>query len=242
LPPGDDQTGVEARLTPVDDWCVQHGASLAINANYFSKVSRNGTSAEYADIIGLSVSDGVVVSPSRSYGSHPDPALIITGGRRARIAYVGNHDLDQVIVAVAGIGGSSSDPERGTLLVDDRINLGDTARVEPDKRHPRTAAGVSRDGRTLWLVVVDGRQPGWSVGMTLPELAELMIGLGAYDAVNLDGGGSSTLIYRSGPAAETFVNRPSDKSGFRPVANALGFRLIDDMPAQQASAARWAGE
>ena len=57
-------------------------------------------------------------------------------------------------------------------------------------RQPRTLAGVRADG-TVLLVTVDGRRPGWSVGMTLPEAARLMLSLGARDALNLDGGGSS---------------------------------------------------
>jgi hypothetical protein len=72
-------------------------------------------------------------------------------------------------------------------------------------RQPRTLAGVRSDG-TLLLATVDGRLPGWSVGMTLPEAARLMRSLGARDALNLDGGGSSTMIVRG-----EVVNRPSDR-------------------------------
>ena len=92
--------------------------------------------------------------------------------------------------------------------------------VAPQVRHPRTAAGVSEDGHTLILVVVDGRQPGYSVGATLYDLGDLMIRYGADDAINLDGGGSTTFVYQplAGPAV---MNRPSDGRG-RAVANALG--------------------
>jgi len=72
-------------------------------------------------------------------------------------------------------------------------------------RQPRTLAGVRADG-TLLLVTVDGRAPGWSAGMTLPEAARLMRSLGARDALNLDGGGSSTMT-----VAGEVVNRPSDR-------------------------------
>jgi len=72
-------------------------------------------------------------------------------------------------------------------------------------RQPRTLAGVRADG-TLLLVTVDGRAPGWSAGMTLPEAARLMRSLGARDALNLDGGGSSTMTVRG-----EVVNRPSDR-------------------------------
>jgi hypothetical protein len=72
-------------------------------------------------------------------------------------------------------------------------------------RQPRTLAGVRADG-TLLLVTVDGRLPGWSAGMTLPEAARLMRSLGARDAINLDGGGSATMVVRG-----EVVNRPADR-------------------------------
>lgn len=83
-------------------------------------------------------------------------------------------------------------------------------------RHPRTAVGLDRERRHLWLVVVDGRQPGYSDGMTLPELARLFQGLGATEAVNLDGGGSTVMVVEG-----VRVSRPSDEEGERPVVNAL---------------------
>ncbi len=72
-------------------------------------------------------------------------------------------------------------------------------------RHPRTAVGVSRDGRTVYFVVADGRR-AHSRGQNLYELAELMRELGAYDAINLDGGGSSTMYVES---LGGVVNAPS---------------------------------
>lgn len=92
-----------------------------------------------------------------------------------------------------------------------------------DGRHPRTAVGVARAGKRLWLVVVDGRQTPYSDGMTLRELANLMLALGARDAINLDGGGSTTLVYANPVTAGTLqvANRPSDAAGERPVGNAL---------------------
>jgi hypothetical protein len=83
------------------------------------------------------------------------------------------------------------------------------------KRHPRTAAGIRGDG-ILVLVTVDGRQPKKSVGMTIEELAVLMTGLGCVEAINLDGGGSTTMV-----VSNRVVNNPSDASGERPVSDAL---------------------
>lgn len=98
-------------------------------------------------------------------------------------------------------------------------------------RHPRTAVGISgagripRDyaGRRVLLVVVDGRQSPYSDGMTLRELANLMLALGARDAINLDGGGSTTMVYSDPDSAGALriANRPSDQQGERPVGNAL---------------------
>jgi hypothetical protein len=86
--------------------------------------------------------------------------------------------------------------------------------------NPRTAVGVTADGGLL-LVTVDGRQPGYSVGTTLRETAELLRALGAADALNLDGGGSTTMVVRGADGALRVANRPSDAAGERPVANAL---------------------
>ena len=82
-------------------------------------------------------------------------------------------------------------------------------------RNPRTGVGQLADGRIV-LVVVDGRRPGYSVGMTNFELAQTLVRLGAVTGSALDGGGSSTLAFDG-----TLLNRPSDPGGERPSANAL---------------------
>ena len=91
--------------------------------------------------------------------------------------------------------------------------------------HPRTAIGYSKNERYLYIVVVDGRQPFYSAGMTLSELADLMISLGAHYAMNLDGGGSSTLVVRGKDGAPRILNSPIDQyipGRERAVANHLG--------------------
>jgi exopolysaccharide biosynthesis protein len=84
-----------------------------------------------------------------------------------------------------------------------------------ETRHPRTAVGVRADG-ALVLAVIDGRQPNIGVGMSIPETAALMAELGCVEAINMDGGGSSTMVVK-----EKVVNNPSDISGERPVSDAL---------------------
>lgn len=83
------------------------------------------------------------------------------------------------------------------------------------RRNPRTLAGITADGKLL-LVTADGRQPTYSIGLSFDESAALMLSLGAVDAVNLDGGGSSTFV-----ANGRLVNRPSDTTGERPVGNTI---------------------
>ena len=82
-------------------------------------------------------------------------------------------------------------------------------------RNPRTGVGQLADGRILF-VVVDGRQPGYSVGMTNFELAQTLARLGAVIATGLDAGGSSTMAFDG-----ALLNRPSDPGGERPVSEGL---------------------
>lgn len=103
------------------------------------------------------------------------------------------------------------------LLRDGRSVLDEQTIAESfgQRRHPRTAIGWTPDQRLL-LVVVDGRQPGYSDGMSLAELAWLFTRLGASHALNLDGGGSTAMVINGAP-----VNRPADRQGERAVGNAL---------------------
>jgi hypothetical protein len=111
------------------------------------------------------------------------------------------------------VGGFPELLDEGELVGD----LGVAARPSfAASRHPRTAVGFDPTTSRMWMVVVDGRQAPRSVGMTLPEVTALLEALGATEAINLDGGGSSVLVVGS-----TARNHPSDESGERPVVNAL---------------------
>lgn len=237
--------GAESRLRPVDAWARAEGLHLAVNANFFARLPGTlpgpWSEGQPVDILGVSVSGGRTVSPPRGRkGRGRDPALLIDerGGRppssrcpcRARIAFAAARDLRGIEEAVAGMGGAEGAP--ATLLVEKAGNRGATARVQPGRRHPRTAAAVSADDRGLILVVVDGRRPGWSAGATLPELADLVLQLGGASALNLDGGGSTTFWSRGPQDADGRVlNRPSD-GHVRPVANALGVRVTETAPSR----------
>jgi hypothetical protein len=107
------------------------------------------------------------------------------------------------------------------ILKDGRNVAGEAPTVEgtisrnAEMRHPRTAVGFSRDSSMLFLLTVDGRSEN-SGGMTLTELAEMLRKLGAWQAMNFDGGGSTTMVIDG-----AVVNKPSDTTGEREVGNVL---------------------
>ncbi|MDM7920868.1 MAG: phosphodiester glycosidase family protein [Pyrinomonadaceae bacterium] len=105
------------------------------------------------------------------------------------------------------------------LITNDQINITwekeRAARAFAESRHPRTAVAKLKDGKFL-MMTVDGRQPGVSVGMSLQELAEYLLSLGAVDAMNLDGGGSTTMVLDG-----KVVKKPSDREGERKVGDAI---------------------
>ena len=91
------------------------------------------------------------------------------------------------------------------FLIDDGV-----IKVVDDRElHPRTAIGIDRDTHRLLLLVIDGRQSA-SRGYTMVELADLMMDLGADEALNLDGGGSSTMLARRPNGKVKLVSSPSD--------------------------------
>jgi hypothetical protein len=158
----------------------------------------------------------------------PGGVVLVGRGSEARAALLALRVGDSVRVNVAlrpfhpleAVGG------RPVLLRDSAIVAeADTAGGPgfATGRHPRTAVGIGRNGRRLLLVAVDGRQQPYSDGMTLRELANLLRGLGARDAINLDGGGSTTLVYADPDASGVLriANRPSDSTGERAVGAAL---------------------
>ncbi len=105
----------------------------------------------------------------------------------------------------------------GTMLVTEGIPAKIT---HGDKiRNPRTAIGYNQDRTKIILATVDGR--GKSMGMTLTELTYFMISMGAYDAINLDGGGSTTMVAKNASGQLAVVNTPSDGS-LRKVTNGIG--------------------
>ncbi|WP_196493709.1 phosphodiester glycosidase family protein [Ornithinibacillus caprae] len=170
------------------------------------------------------VQDGVVVAVSNQVGDGviEEDTFILVGrdagaevlrelsvGDEVSVSYAPHVDGDYLMNFA--VGGNVKLVENGTVPA----NLDDSTTA------PRSAVGFSEDGQTMILAVVDGRQTD-SRGMTFKELGELMKEYGAYQALNIDGGGSSTMVARMpGEADAEVVNNPSDGSE-RHVPNGIG--------------------
>lgn len=174
--------------------------------------------------VDLIVIDGVVMGKVDGGATIPKNGLVVSGHGVARdfLREVEIGDYLQLEVSLTPdwleqgfehiIGGGPRLVKNGVVSI-----TGEQEQFQADVlrgRAPRTALGITADNRLL-LVTVNGRQPGISIGLTLHELAELMIDLGAIDAMNLDGGGSTTMVIRN-----QVLNLPSDGIE-RSVSNAL---------------------
>jgi exopolysaccharide biosynthesis protein len=141
-----------------------------------------------------------------------DRVRVATSGRPTYEPLLGTRPADWAAAedAVGGAGLLILDGRELTDWTDERFTKGfDTT------RHPRTLIGVAGDG-AIWLVTVDGRNPLVSLGMSFTELQRLSRRLGLRSALNLDGGGSTTMWVDG-----QVVNRPTDAQGLRPVSEAI---------------------
>lgn len=219
LSPDPDGDGpAETTLTSPLEHASRGQLAVAVNANAWSMISTNPAAPRPRYVAGAPCDPHgwvVVEGLQRSAPQSGYWSLWLDPDGRARIGNRGE-PAPRTRWAVAGFGG---------LLRDGKV-----LPAPSEVRHPRTAAGLDRDGRRLTLVVVDGRQPGYSEGMSERELAELLAELGCFDALNLDGGGSSVMLRRSADATHQVLNRPSDFGGPRPIPVLLGARVPAPLP------------
>ena len=162
-----------------------------------------------ARVTGIAETDGLVWAKA----GKDMPMLVINSGGKASIA-IGKEPPREARQAIAG----------HDTLVHGGKNVAPVSQRPGFIKgpHPRTAVGIKDHGNTLILVVVDGRKKGVATGMSLTELAEVFVGQGAEEAINLDGGGSSVLAIRDPTTHQMVImNHPSDGRE-RPVANTLG--------------------
>ena len=206
---GDAPAEVSGRRTAT--FLREFDLELAINGTGFAPITGEG---KPVDVLGLSVSEGKVVS-SADYESK-NPVFLVNARNEARVLRAPFEEKDLLDAHSAMQGWCGADG----MLLDDGEVISKNADI-----HPRTAAGVSQDGRYVYLLVVDGRQPGLSEGISLVELAAWMKKLGCWDAMNLDGGGSSTLAVKALDGKPRILN--SIPGGVqRSVANHLGVHAL----------------
>lgn len=241
----EDGTRIEARsaqstrITP-EAWGTALGAKIATNGDFFR--TDRSTPTVYGDAVGLGMrwptAQTGLLSDFDGDWYHDHYGWIAFGDGWVEFnhtGYVKDHAAELGITL--GFHGATKTTEipPGTealvsgfpeLVVEGKVASSFPDRADCADRNPRTAMGLSEDRSTFFLVTVDGRSTS-SVGMTCAELAELMHGLGAYTAFNLDGGGS-TQMYVEGRGT---INQFSDASE-RAVANEWGMFSDGAVPAK----------
>jgi hypothetical protein len=238
--------GISFKLTPPSgrretvrqttlEFLSREHAQVAINAHFFLPFPSKQMEAW---LVGFAASEGTIYSaferPKQSYALVPyAPAINIDRANHATIVHRdtafrgGRRVLEPVEIwtAVAGSAqivtdGVRSIPKyaRGELRRSRRRQFRDGTWY--DVKQARTAIAISRDGGTLLFFTVDVK--GGSRGMTVGEVADMLIAEGAWQALNLDGGGSTTLAMQNPEThGAAVVNTPSDKNGSRAVGSNL---------------------
>ncbi len=202
--PAQDATKGIMRSMHTSTFLEKYGCQIAVNGSPFGPVVKEENQPQ--QVMGLNLSQGIVSSqPNTQYG-----LLLFTADNRVSITRppvnLSNYHN--------GLGGFH-------LLLDD----GKPVPQKNNDIHPRTAAGLSRDQRHFYLLVIDGRQPNYSEGVTLAETAQWLQLLGCWWAINLDGGGSTTLALADETGKAQVINVPIDRGlpgTQRPNANHLG--------------------
>ncbi len=209
--PDYEQYTIETGRQKTSDFLTQsRGAGMdmqvAVNGSGWAPWAELSTIGEvtyaYADLRGLAVSDGQLVSP----GDGTRPSVVFYNDWSVGIQTLpAGADISNIQVAVpanfvvvaAGVpSGSTTDPQ------------------------PRTGYGFSADGNYLYLMTIDGRQSGYSEGATPYEVGQWLAYFGSWSGLNMDGGGSTTLAAYNGTVS--VLNSPSEFWGARAVGNNLG--------------------
>ena len=216
-PPKPKDEKLETSADTVPGFLARNDVQVAVNGSYFFP-HRVSTPFNYYPRVGDAASTmGVSISNGDRYSDAEEgwAALCVINRRDIRIT-----EQDCPTETQQGIAGDIQFVKDGELYRDGLVILegNDTA------QGPRTAIAIDKDSETMWMVVVDGRQEGYSEGVTLPELGEFLLSQGADRALNLDGGGSSTLAVED-DGKPAILNAPIQARvpmNLRPVANHFG--------------------
>lgn len=207
--PGDPREELPLQARTTAKFLEEFNLQLAVNGDGFQPWRSNSILDYYPHPgdpvapIGLAASQGVIYSVP----TDAEPALYISRTNQARF----QTPTGKIYNAISG-----------NLML---VEQGQVVAENGDTPQPRTAVALDKAGKRLILIVVDGRQPRYSQGATLAELAEIIIENGGHFGMNLDGGGSSTLVKQGKNGRAELLNSPIEHGipgRQRPVGNHLG--------------------
>jgi hypothetical protein len=194
-------------------FAARHGVQLAINAHFFYPFHANSPLdyqprvGEPVHIVGKAASRGTV------YGKDAPGTVTLYLSRNRRVSF--EQPLGEPWQALSGLG----------YVLRDGVPVAQPGQGASTRPYPRTAIAIDATGRTLLLLVVDGKQRGYSEGATLAEVADLLVKHGGHTGLQLDGGGSATLVRREASGRVRLINSLSNFRlpwWERPVATSLG--------------------
>jgi uncharacterized protein YraI len=178
---------------------------IAINGDGFSYLPAGSVTCAAGDPVKV---NGYAASNGKIYNTKAAASMFINASNEVTLEKA----KGSVYNAISG--------DRIILRAGKRVS--DLAIGVPD---PRTAVGLTQNGRGIILMVIDGRQPGYSEGINLHELVDMLVAFGAYSGINLDGGGSSSMVVKGFDNQPRILNSPVDsnvRGKERSVANHLG--------------------
>lgn len=218
---GPEEIPTEINALTTSEFLKKFKLQLAINASFFYPF-REVTPWDYyphsgnrANVVGEAIANG----SSYSQVDQSFPALCFNANNRAQI--VAKAECPKG--TIQGIAGNQ------LLIADGKaVNLNLSKISDQSKPYPRVAAAIDKQGKKLWLILVDGKQPLYSEGATTAELTKIILELGADQALNLDGGGSTTLVAATDKEPNLLNAAIHTKLPMRerPVANHLGFSAL----------------
>ena len=210
-PDSQGDTPLNARTT--SQFLREFNVQIAVNGSGFSPWWSHSP-ADYYPHVGDPIAPlGFTASKGKTYWIGDDsegiePTLYIS--RKNVLSF--NNQPNKIYNAISG---DRMLVQKGELVSD----------LDSQELDPRTAIGISRTGRYLYILVVDGRQPFYSEGATFTDLGRLLIKQGAYFGMSLDGGGSSTMVIEGEDGKPLLLNSPVDNyipGRERPVGTHLG--------------------
>ena len=214
--PGPNNTAIKAMTT--SEFLTHYQLQLAVNASFFYKFQEDSPWAYYpksgdpVNVVGQTISSGKFYPNTASKLDWP----IICFDRRNQVQILPNPTCPKGIQqAVSG----------NEILLFDGKPLSTKQAIDGDKPYARTVLAHDKLGKKLWIIVVDGKQPSYSEGVKLAELIPLLQSLGADRAINLDGGGSTTMVAATSEGPKP-LNAPIQNKipmNQRPIANHIGF-------------------